>query len=491
MADRERLRQAAKLDPNSGRRLLDLQLEGIREAPLGVVVCCDRRVPAAGVLGRATFPDADLWSCACAIQNLWLAARAEGLGVGWVTFFDPAKLAALVHIPQGVETLGWLCLGWPDERPPTPGLERAGWSRRMPLSDVVLRERWPEPDEKSEPAAPPSHLRAPNQKATVAVRDETDRLLSPPSSLGALDRTLDRVLALGRRDLTGGALLCVAADHPVTAYGVSAYSPAVTAEVLRAAVAGQSMGAAAARSAGLRVVVVDAGVDTPLISGAIDARPRDARGDLVQAEALTLKDTHHLMALGRDLGLGLAREGLVALGEVGVGNTTVAATLAAVLLGCDAEQTVGLGAGADTDMLHRKVDVVNSAARRARTIHGERLDDPVMMLAAVGGGELAVLAGAVLGAASNGGVIILDGLATSLAALVAVRLQPAVAAHLVAAHRSREVAHPLVLDELGLEPLLDLRMRAGEGVAACLVVPLLRAALATRHTTATTQPPNR
>ena len=86
MADTERLRQAGQLDPDSARHLLDLQLEGIREAPVGVVVCCDRRVPAAGVLGRATFPDADVWSCAAAIQNLWLAATAEDLGVGWVSF---------------------------------------------------------------------------------------------------------------------------------------------------------------------------------------------------------------------------------------------------------------------------------------------------------------------------------------------------------------------------------------------------------------------
>ncbi|MDQ2729531.1 MAG: 5,6-dimethylbenzimidazole synthase, partial [Actinomycetota bacterium] len=111
MADRERLAQAAQLEPGAARHLLDLQLEGIREAPLGVVVCCDRRAPAAGVLGRATFPDADLWSCACAIENLWLAARAEGLGVGWVTLFAPAELVALLALPPEVVPLGWLCLG--------------------------------------------------------------------------------------------------------------------------------------------------------------------------------------------------------------------------------------------------------------------------------------------------------------------------------------------------------------------------------------------
>ncbi|MEX5720374.1 5,6-dimethylbenzimidazole synthase, partial [Geodermatophilus maliterrae] len=240
LTDRERLRQAAGLEPDAARRLLDLQLEGVREAPLGIVVCCDRRTPAAGVLGRATFPDADLWSCAAAIQNLWLAARAEGLGMGWVTLFRPEELAGLVGLPEDVATLGWLCLGWPDERPPAPGLERAGWSRRLPLSAVVVEDRWPADD--GGPAAPPSHLRAPGREAVVGARDEADRLLTPPGSLGLLDRAVDRVVALGRGEVTGGTLVLAAADHPVAALGVSAYEVRVTRDVARAALAGVSVG---------------------------------------------------------------------------------------------------------------------------------------------------------------------------------------------------------------------------------------------------------
>lgn len=144
MADRERLRQAAGLTPDRRSRLLDLQLEGIREAPLGLVVACDRRTPASGVLGRNTFHDADLWSCAAAIENMWLTARAAGLGMGWVTLMRPAELAGLLHLPAGVETLGWLCLGWPDERPPLPGLERRAWSHKLPLDEVIMADRWPE-----------------------------------------------------------------------------------------------------------------------------------------------------------------------------------------------------------------------------------------------------------------------------------------------------------------------------------------------------------
>src|SRR5699024_3312465 len=110
LADRERLRQANRMTADRGSRLLDLKVEGIRDAPVGVVVACDRRAPAAGVLGRATFPDTDMWSCACAIQNMWLTARAAGLGMGWVTFFQPPDLAELLGLPEGVETLGWMCL---------------------------------------------------------------------------------------------------------------------------------------------------------------------------------------------------------------------------------------------------------------------------------------------------------------------------------------------------------------------------------------------
>jgi nicotinate-nucleotide--dimethylbenzimidazole phosphoribosyltransferase len=482
MADRERLAQAALLTEDAGRRLADLQLEGIREAPLGIVVCCDRRTPAPGVLGRSTFPDADLWSCACAIENLWLAARAEGVGVGWVTLFDPAELAALLHLPDGVVTLGWLCLGWPDERPPSPGLERAGWSSRAPLSDVVIHGCWPDEG----PAAPPSHLQAPRQEAVVRVRDGADELLSPPSSLGVLDRAIDRVLALANveqpvRDQAWGTLVLVGADHAVTAQGVSAYPSSVTRDVLEAAVAGEALGVVTAEANGLRILVVDAGVLGGPVAGALSARPGAPGGDISVADALRAADVEALVDAGRRIGRDA--HGPVALGEVGIGNTTVAAALATALLDVEPHEMVGLGAGADSAMLGRKREVVALAVSRVAT------KDPLRLLGAIGGGEIAVLTGVVLGAAAEGKPVILDGLATSVAALLAVRLEPAVAAHLVAGHRSRESGHPLVLGRLGLEPLLDLRLRSGEGVGASLATGMLRNAMMARARTARTGSP--
>jgi len=486
LADAARLAQADHLTEDRAARLLDLKLEGLREAPLGIVVACDRRTPALGVLGRATFPDADLWSCATAIENMWLTARAHGLGMGWVTLFDPADLADLFGLPEGVVTLGWLCLGWPDERPPEPGLQRAGWSTKTPLADVVLRERWSE----RAPAQPVSHLRGPDEHRLVAATDDADDLLAPPDSLGVLDRALNRVVALGDRPIDGGTLVLASADHPVADLGVSPYAVSVTREVTEAAVAGTSMGAVAARTSGLDLRVVDAGVrgDDP-VAGAIDARPRDPRGDLASADALTAADVDALLATGRDLGRRSAERGLVVLGEIGVGNTTVAAAVACALTGLDAVDAVGLGAGADAAILERKRAIVEAALARSApslTTAGSPADRAKAILAALGGPDLALLTGVVLGAVEGGAPVILDGLAGSLPGLLATRIEPAVQAHLIAGQRSRERAHAAVLRALGLEPLLTLRLRAGEGVGACLAASMLLQGLRMRRLAART-----
>lgn len=488
MADRCRVTQAAGLDPESGRRLLDLDLEGIREAPLGIVVGCDRRAPAAGVLGRATFADADMWSCACAIQNLWLAARAEGLGVGWVTLFEPDDLRGLVGAPEGVTTLGWLCVGWPDERPPEPGLERRGWSARLPLSEVVLHEHWPAGP--SAPAPPVSRLAPPSQAAVVAARDLGDDLLTPAGSLGSLDRAVDRVLAAtgpaaGDPDRTGGHLVIVGSDHPVAALGVSAFSTDVTRSVAEASVAGASLGAVAAAQAGLAVCFVDAGVSGSPVDGAVVLRPLGSRGDLVNSDGLTRSDVDRLVGGGADLAARLAGGSggrLLAVGEIGVANTTVAAALGSALIGCEPSSLVGPGAGSDSAIVARKVEVVTAAVLRA----GQA--DAMTLLGRLGGGEVAFLTGLILGAAASGAVVVLDGMATCVAALAAVRIEPAVSARLVAGQRSRETGHTEVLAALGLEPLLDLRLRAGEGVGAAMAVSLLRAGMAMRTGAARTRP---
>lgn len=483
MADRERLRQAELLTPDRRAHLLDLQLEGIREAPVGIVVACDRRAPASGVLGRNTFTDADMWSCACAVENMWLTARAHGLGMGWVTLFQPEELAELLHLPNDVETLGWLCLGWPDERPPAPGLERRGWSRRVPLSDVTLADRWPA--DSAQPEAPVSALRqtlhSPNRYQVVAAHDDADQLLTPPGSLGLLDQTLDRVEAAGGTEITGGTLVLVGADHPVAHLGVTAFEASVTHDVMAASVAGTGLGVSTATAAGLSHLVVDAGVAQP-VQGARSVRIRGERGDLRHTDAMTPAQVEALLRDGQALGAEASHDGLVCLGEVGVGNTTIATALACAMTGLGPDEAVGLGAGSDTAMVERKAEIIKAALTRTHTDP----NDPERLLAALGGPEFAVLAGVCLGAAEAGSPVVLDGLATSVAALIATKFSPGLHGWLVASQASREQVHHIVLAELGLEALMELRMRAGEGVGACFGAQMILTGLQVRRTAART-----
>ena len=160
----------------------------------------------------------------------------------------------------------------------------------------------------------------------MGARDTADTLLTPPGSLGVLDRALDRLVALGTSAVETASLVLVAADHPVTRHKVSTYPSTVTREVLEATVAGESLGAAAARAGGLGVVAVDAGVDGDLVAGALDLRPHGHRGELVAEDALTAADVDRLLRLGQEIGRATEAQ-LLALGEAGVGNTTVAAAL--------------------------------------------------------------------------------------------------------------------------------------------------------------------
>jgi nicotinate-nucleotide--dimethylbenzimidazole phosphoribosyltransferase len=179
-----------------------------------------------------------------------------------------------------------------------------------------------------------------------------------------------------------------------------------------------------------------------------------------------------------EAGISLARElagrvEIVALGDMGIGNTTAAGALHAALLGVPATVVCGPGTGLDEEGVRRKAAVIERALAANRP-----LDDPVDVLAALGGFEIALLAGVALGAAAERLAVVLDGFIVTASALVAARIAPSVVDYMVAGHLSPEPGHRLGLDALGLEPLLDLDLRLGEGTGAALALPLLRAALA-------------
>ncbi len=488
---RERLVQAEYLDERA-RQYLDLKIEGIREAPVSLCICCDRE-PGREVLGRHTIRDTDLYSTCLAIENLWLAARAEGVGVGWVSFYREEDLRELLEIPDHVVPVAWLCVGYPDERPSRPGLEASGWERRRALSAFVFEGRWGQPGgdgasggaEAAASAPPSAHpwpawwraladaVRPGDPDAGVGVRDASDELVKPTGSLGALETMLERwATATGRppppAPTTG--ILVLAADHGVAARRVSLYPARVGAQVAAAAARGGTAIGVLARALGAELLVADIGLCGPRLEGVRDCRVADGSADITSGPALTAEQGRRAVEAGHALAGELAtRCDVIVLGEIGIGNTTVAATLLAALTGLPPEAVCGRGTGLDAQGVENKRRTVASALARCETDP----DDPLGCLRAVGGLELAGLVGAILAGAAARRAVLLDGFATGVAALVACRLEPAVRDYLIAGHRSAEPAHDRVLRELGLEPLLDLRLRLGEASGAALSVPLI------------------
>ena len=313
-----------------------------------------------------------------------------------------------------------------------------------------------------------------------AARTALDAKTKPPGSLGRLEDLAVRI-ACARGTVEPPPLAPVvvvaAGDHGIAREGVSAYPQAVTGQMLGAFATGGAAVAVLCRAAGARLVVVDAGVVAPPdVEGVLDLSLGPGTRNAVDEPAMERAVAAEGIVRGHALGRRLVTEGAgaVALGEMGIGNTTVAAALACALLGCPPEAACGRGTGLDDAGLARKVTVVG------RMLAARRPDprDPLGVLAAVGGFELAVLAGVALGAARGRAVVLVDGFISTVAALVAVRLAPALGGYLVASHRSPEPGHALVLAELGLDPLLELELRLGEGSGAALALPLLGAARA-------------
>jgi nicotinate-nucleotide--dimethylbenzimidazole phosphoribosyltransferase len=473
LARRERLRQAARFAERA-RHFLDQKIEGIVEAPLGICVCCDPGDRGVEVLGRGTIPETDVYSTSCAIENLWLAARAEGLGVGWVSFYRPDDLREVLGIPARVEPVAYLCVGWPDERPVRPGLESAGWAARTPLEAVVMAERWT--DDGLPVAAHAPSRPALDRDAAIAARDRLDRLVKPAGSLGALEALIERWAAITGAPpapaLRAGVLVC-AGDHGHVRRGTSLYGADVSAQVAAAAARGETAVGVLARQGGHELVVADIGLAAPTPPGVRDAKVRPGTADMLDGAALDDEDLERASAAGAALALELAERAVdcLALGEIGMGNTATTAALLCALTGASPAVTVGRGTGLDAVGLERKRSLVGAAIAR----HGAPLG-PRDALRAVGGLELAALAGATAEAARLGLPVVLDGYAVAVAALAATRLDPAVGEVLVASHRSAEPGHEVALAELGAEPLLDLRLRLGEASGALLALPIIAAA---------------
>lgn len=319
-----------------------------------------------------------------------------------------------------------------------------------------------------------------------AARVRLDGLAKPPGSLGRLEDELCRLAAMrGTSDPTvdPAAIAVFVADHGIAADdSVTPWPQAVTA-IMRETIAAQRAAVSVlARVADVHIDVTDVGTVPGVPSTVRDERIGDGTIDLRVGPAMSRDQALRALEIGAATAERLIAGGtrLLAVGEVGMGNTTAAAALIARLCGADAIAVTGRGAGIDDATLARKTGIVADAVARIPVDA-----DPVDVLAQVGGFELGAIAGCIIAAASVGVPVMLDGVITQSAALVAVELEPRVAPYLIASHSSAEPGSRIALERLGIRPLLDLSLRLGEGTGAALAIPLLRAACAAQRDMAT------
>jgi nicotinate-nucleotide--dimethylbenzimidazole phosphoribosyltransferase len=320
--------------------------------------------------------------------------------------------------------------------------------------------------------------------AAAAARVALDAKTKPRGSLGRLEDLACRIAAITgsvpAAPLAPVVVVC-AGDHGVAAEGVSAYPQEVTGQMLRNFASGGAAVCVLARQAGAELVVADVGVRVRAkIPGVLDRRVRAGTANAARGPAMTLREAERAVATGIELAAELVAHGagIVALGEMGIANTTAASALTAALLDVDADAVCGRGTGLDDGGLARKRAVVRRALAANGVTGRDAGRDPLRTLAGVGGLEIAALAGIALGCAARRTPVLLDGFIAAAAALVAVRVQPRCADALIAAHRSPEPGHALILKALRLRPLLDLGMRLGEGSGAALALPIVAGSVA-------------
>jgi nicotinate-nucleotide--dimethylbenzimidazole phosphoribosyltransferase len=338
-----------------------------------------------------------------------------------------------------------------------------------------------------------------DEAASEAADRHQARLTKPPGALGGIETLGSQLAAIAgcapppipRRPV----VVIFAGDHGVLAEGVSPWPAEVTAQMVANFLAGGAAINAIAHEVGAAIVAVDVGVATPVpgpTERLVKANVRRGTGNIATEPAMTLGEARRAMQVGLSIADRLVDQGhdLLVTGDMGIGNTTPSAAVVAAVTGWPARSVTGRGTGISDEMLEVKAAVVERALERvadSRSVSATALAalDADVILAELGGLEIAGIVGLCIGGALRRVPVVIDGVISLAGALVATALAPEVAGYLVAGHRSVEPGATAALEHIGLEPLLDLQLRLGEGTGACLAIPLVRAAARVLHEMAT------
>lgn len=453
-----------------------LKLEAIEEAPLGLVICYDRSVLNTFTIGTVGSNEAVKFSSVCAAQNIWLSLTEQGYSMGWVSILNYYKFKHLLGLPDHMEPLGYFCVGKPATNYENqPMLQQLNWKQKSEVPSVTEITNL-------------SHykMEIPNFNNQIGSTDfsnalqyKIDHKSKPKGSLGVLEsiaKQIGEVFQSLEPQIINPNIVTFAADHGIANHGVSAYPQDVTRQMVLNFLEGGAAINVFCKQHGVALSIVDAGVnyDFPTNANLISAKIGKGTQSFLHGPAMSQTELQLCFSKGKEIVSVLAKKGsnCIGFGEMGIGNTATASVLMSVITGLSIADCVGRGTGVGDKKLIKKNEILKKAIEN---YSGE--PDLNAKLAYFGGFEILQMAAGMLSAYQSNMLILVDGFICSVAYLIAFKINPGVKKNAIFCHCSAEQAHRKLLDYLGVQPILQLDLRLGEGTGCAVAFPIIQSAV--------------
>lgn len=466
-----------------------IKLQAILDAPVGMIITTDYSVLNTFTIGISGTADALQWSSVCSVQNLWLSLTEQGYSLGWVSILDYHSLKKLLGLPAHEFPLGYFCIGKPaTDYQLQPMLQQIGWKKKSDLPFVKeIKNTFPivTNNDSDIPAASP--VKENSGELKKRLQSHINNKTKPIGALGELEKIALQAGLIQRSlspQINQPHILVFAADHGIAKTGlINPYPQAVTKQMVRNFFAGGAAINVFCKQNNIELTIVDAGVnhvwkekETPL-SGFLNRKIGFGTQNYLEQAAMSEAEARQAIQSGKEIVRQLAGQGCncIGFGEMGIGNSSSAALIMSAVTGIPIEDCIGRGTGTTEEQLKMKKEIVTKAALFHQL---EKMDNqPLELLAKVGGYEIAMMTGAYLQAAAENMLVIVDGFIATAALLPALQWQSNIIDNCIFAHTSGEQGHEKMIRFLGATPLLQLGMRLGEGTGAALAIPLVQSAV--------------
>jgi nicotinate-nucleotide--dimethylbenzimidazole phosphoribosyltransferase len=457
-----------------------LKLEAIIDAPLGLVVCYDRSVLNTFSIGTIASNETLKFSSVCAVQNIWLSLTEQGYSMGWVSILNYYQFKKILGLPEEMEPLGYFCIGKPaTDYDNQPMLQQLKWKDKLKepwiaeINDVCKNEVLNvKKEQKNDPV---------NNDSSIGeeLRFIIDNKTKPQGSLGILEKIaiqIGEIFNTMHPVINKPQIVIFAADHGIAQHGVSAYPSEVTRQMVENFLSGGAAINVFCKQHGIALTIVDAGVNYDFPSNTLLVNNKIGKGtqSFLYGPAMSMKQVQDCL----DKGAGVVNKifdsgcNTIGFGEMGIGNTSAASVLMSILCNIPIEKCIGNGTGVNDKQLSEKHRILKQAISNYKG-NGEVLN----ILEQFGGFEIIQMSGAMLAAFQNNMLILVDGFISTVAFLVAYKINPSIKRNAIFCHCSEEKGHRILLEYLEVKEILQLKMRLGEGTGCAVAYPVIQSAL--------------